>query len=89
MPAEARLDLKLNQAEKDIVVRAAAIVGTTVAGFVRAAAKEKASLVIEREHRVMMTSEEFERFVDAINRPFEPNAALQKALASAMKVRRA
>ena len=39
----ARFDLKLDPGEKKIVARAAALMGTTMAGFVRAAAKEKAA----------------------------------------------
>ena len=42
MSAVARFDLKMNVEEKDVVSRAAALVGTTMAAFVRAAAKEKA-----------------------------------------------
>jgi uncharacterized protein (DUF1778 family) len=89
MPADARLDLKLDQSEKDAVSRAAAIVGTTVAAFVRGAVKEKASLVIEREHRVTMSDIDFAAFAQAINRPFKPNTAMGKAIAAASKVKRA
>jgi uncharacterized protein (DUF1778 family) len=89
MPAEARLDLKLDQSEKDAVSRAAAILGTTVAAFVRSAAKEKASSVIEREHRVTMSAIDFSGFAHAINKPFRPNAALRKAITAAAKVKRA
>lgn len=35
MPAAARFDLKMDAEEKDIVSRAAALMGTTMAAFVR------------------------------------------------------
>ena len=41
MPAAARFDLKMDAEEKAIVAKAAALMGTTMAGFVRVAAKEK------------------------------------------------
>jgi uncharacterized protein (DUF1778 family) len=89
MSATARLDLKLEQDEKDTVARAAAIMGTTVAAFVRLAAKEKASDVIEREHRVTMSAVDFRAFSKAINQPFVPNAALLKGMQLARAVKRA
>ncbi len=42
MTTTARFDLKLKKEEKDLFSQAAALMGTTTAGFVRAAAKEKA-----------------------------------------------
>jgi uncharacterized protein (DUF1778 family) len=42
MTVRARFDLKMDADEKDVVSRAAALMGTTMAGFVRAAAKEMA-----------------------------------------------
>ena len=51
MPAVARFDLKMDVEEKEVVSRAAAIVGTTMAAFVRAAAKEKARELLDRESR--------------------------------------
>ena len=51
MPAVARFDLKMDVKEKDIVARVAALVGTTMAAFVRSAAKEKARELLDRESR--------------------------------------
>ena len=42
-----RFDLKMEAEEKDVVSRAAALVGTTMAAFVRTAAKEKARELLE------------------------------------------
>lgn len=86
----ARLDLKLDSSEKKVVARAAALMGTTMAGFVRAAAKEKAQALLERETRVVLDERDFARFAAALSGPFEPNAALSQALREARrKVRRA
>ena len=86
----ARFDLKLDSGEKKIVARAAALMGTTMAGFVRAAAKEKAQALLEREARVVLTERDFARFVAAVSGPFEPNPPLSQARKEARrKVRRA
>lgn len=90
MTATARFDLKLDAADKDVLARAAALMGTTMAGFVRAAAKEKALALLDREARVTLSSADFAAFSAAINGAFAPNAALRKAMKDAARtVRRA
>ncbi len=85
----ARLDLKMEHDEKAILARGAAIMGTSVSAFVRAAAKEKAADLIERESRISMNAADFAAFATAINKPFNPNAAVKKALRAARTVKRA
>jgi uncharacterized protein (DUF1778 family) len=64
--------------------------GTTMAGFVRAAAKEKARILLNRESRVTLTRRDFAAFTQALNGTFTPNPALADALAEVTtKVRRA
>ena len=90
MTATARFDLKLDAADKDVLARAAALMGTTMAGFVRAAAKEKALALLDREARVTLSSADFAAFSAAINGAFAPNAALREAMKDATRtVRRA
>ncbi|PIV91455.1 MAG: hypothetical protein COZ20_01140 [Gallionellales bacterium CG_4_10_14_3_um_filter_54_96] len=88
MSAVARFDLKMDVEEKDIVSRAAALVGTTMAAFVRTAAKEKARELLDRESRITMSVQDFQAFTMALNGTFTPNVALQNALSVARKVRR-
>lgn len=88
--ATARFDLKLKQDEKQLFSEAAALMGTTTAGFVRAAAKEKARALLEQETRVVMSVKDFAKFAAALNKPFAPNESLRKALKAAhTSVRRA
>lgn len=89
MTTTARFDLKMDAADKDIVSRAAALMGTTMAGFVRVAAKEKAQALLERESRVTLSQRDFAAFTSALNGAFAPNAALKSALTAAAKVKRA
>lgn len=88
--AAARFDLKMDASEKQIVSRAAALMGTTMAGFVRAAAKEKAQELLDRESRLTLSERDFAAFTSAIEGAFAPNPALKEALEGARrKVRRA
>ena len=89
MSAVARFDLKMDVEEKDVVSRAAALVGTTMAAFVRTAAKEKARELLDRESRITMSAQDFHAFTTALDEAFKPNAALQNAMSVARKVRRA
>lgn len=90
MDNAARFDLKMDADEKALVARAAALMGTTMAGFVRAAAKEKAQVLLEREVRLTFSERDFAAFSLALDTAFEPNPALKDALTQARrKVRRA
>lgn len=89
MSAVARFDLKMDAEEKDVIAKAAALMGTTMAGFVRAAAKEKAQQLLEREARISLSQRDFAAFATALDSAFNPNVALQKALEQArQQVRR-
>jgi uncharacterized protein (DUF1778 family) len=90
MTSAARFDLKMDADEKAIVAKAAALMGTTMAGFVRVAAKEKAQVLLQREALVTLSERDFSAFARALNSAFSPNPALKEALTQARrKVRRA
>jgi uncharacterized protein (DUF1778 family) len=88
-PTATRFDLKMDAAEKELVSRAAALMGTTMAGFVRSAMKEKAQALLDQEAMLRMSTQDFEQFSQAIQGAFKPNDALQDALNAAAKVQRA
>ena len=83
MSTSARFDLKLDKKDKDLFSQAATLMGTTMAGFVRAAAKEKARSVIEQESRLTLSMRDFRSFSDALDNAFTPNESLQEALVEA------
>jgi len=80
MSAPARFDLKLDKDDKDLFSQAATLMGTTMAGFVRIAAKEKARSIIDQESRLTLSMSDFQTFRDALDSAFTPNKALQEAL---------
>ena len=85
MTAIARFDLTMDAADKDLVARAAAMMGATMAGFVRAAAKEKALAMLDRESRVTLSPRDFAAFSKALSGAYKPKPALKGALAAAKK----
>ncbi|MGH8224857.1 MAG: DUF1778 domain-containing protein [Gammaproteobacteria bacterium] len=85
MTATARFDLKLKKDEKELFSRAASIMGTTTAGFVRSAAKEKAHTLLEQETRLVMSARDFAGFSMALDNAFSPNEALSSALKTARR----
>jgi uncharacterized protein (DUF1778 family) len=89
MTASARFDLKLDAMDKDLLSRAASLMGTTMAGFVRSAAKEKAQSLVDQEARIVLSKRDMLNFHQAVQAAFQPNPALQKALRGAAKVKRA
>lgn len=90
MTTATHFDLKMNAEEKDTIARAAALMGTTMAGFVRAAAKEKAQALLDREARITLSQRDFAAFATALDSAFSPNPALKDALGQARRrVRRA
>ena len=76
MATLARFDLKMDADDKDIVARAAA--------------KEKALALLERESHVRLSKRDFAAFAKALDGAFTPNRALKGALSQAnTRVRRA
>ena len=79
----------MNADEKTIVAEAAALMGIRMAGFVRAAAKAKAKVLLDRETRLTISESDFAAFAQALDSAFAPNPALKAVLTLARcKVRR-
>ena len=79
----ARLDLRLNAADKARITRAADLRGVPLSAFVRDAVLREAENVMAAELTVTLSVEESRRFLDALDKPFKPNAKLKKAMAEA------
>lgn len=76
----ARLDLRLNAADKARISRAADLRGIPLSVFVREAVLREAENVMTAELSVTLSAEESRRFLKALDTPFRPNAKLKKAL---------
>lgn len=90
MEISARFDLRLESGEKELFSEAAALMGTTMAAFVRVAAKEKARALLEQERRILLSPRDISALAAALDNAFEPNKALWAAIKRAREtVRRA
>ena len=54
MPASTRLALDIERGDKELLWQAAALTGTTLASFVRTAAREKARAILEQEQQIIV-----------------------------------
>lgn len=80
MTAAARLDLRLNPADKERISRAADLRGLPLSTFVRDAVLREAENVMAAELSVTLSAKESRRFLAAIDKPFAPSARLKKAM---------
>ncbi|MDP1699101.1 MAG: DUF1778 domain-containing protein [Xanthomonadaceae bacterium] len=82
----ARLDLRLNPADKARIARAADLRGVPLSAFVRDAVLREAESVMAAELTVTLSAAESRRFLKALDAPFKPNARLKKAMQDAAKL---
>ena len=76
----ARLDLRLNPADKARIVRAAVLRGMPVSAFVRDAVLREADATIGAESIITLSPAESRRLLAALDKPFKLNARLKKAM---------
>ena len=80
MTASARLDLRLNPADKPRISRAADLRVVPLSTFVRDAVLRETENVMAAELSVALSAEESRRFLAALDKPFAPNPQLLKAM---------
>jgi uncharacterized protein (DUF1778 family) len=80
MKANARLDLRLSEKDRERIGRAAALAGLPLAAFVRTAVLREADRTIAAGSVVTLPQAESRKFLLALASPFAPNAALGRAL---------
>ncbi len=78
-----RLDARIKQRAED----AAAILGQDLSTFAESALDEKAQAVIEREERLVLSEQDFARFVDSLNNPAPPTQKLIEARRAVRQMR--
>lgn len=77
----ARINLRTSPEAKALIERAAALMGTTVSGFMLQNAYEAARRVVADSDTLMLSQRDFETFVAACENPSEPNEALRELMA--------
>ena len=77
--AEDRIDARLPAETKQLIERAAVIMGVTLSDFVISTAYNAARTVLHEHDTWTLNRRQSKAFVDALLNPPEPNAALQEA----------
>ena len=78
----ARLTARIPMETREIIERAAEILGGNINQFLVDAAVEKAYKVIEMSEKIHLTRRDAEVFFAALEAPAEPHAALRAAVAA-------
>jgi len=81
MPAlkKQRIDLRLTDEDKNLIEEAAAMTNQTITQFMVNSASERAAEVIEQHRRLILNEESWDRVMDALDNPPEPNDRLKRA----------
>jgi uncharacterized protein (DUF1778 family) len=76
-----RINLRTSPEAKALIERAAALMGTTVSGFMLQNAYEAARRVVADNDTLLLSQNAFEDFVAACEKPSKPNKALRALMA--------
>ncbi|MDD5389324.1 MAG: DUF1778 domain-containing protein [Gallionellaceae bacterium] len=76
----ARINLRTSPEAKALIERAAALMGTTVSGFMLQNAYEAARRVVADNDMLMLSQRDFEAFIATCEDPPLPNEALRKLM---------
>ena len=77
----ARINLRTSPEAKALIERAAALMGTTVSGFMLQNAYEAARRVVADNETIMLSQRDFAAFIAACETPPEPTQALRDLMA--------
>jgi uncharacterized protein (DUF1778 family) len=75
-----RINLRVDPETKDLLKRAAAAENRTVTSFILNAAQLRAETVLEPTDRLILTNEEFRRFLDEVESSPDASDALRRAV---------
>ena len=80
MKATARIEMRCEESEKELLNRAAALKGMRTTSFIRELALEQARHVIDQAERIELGERSFQQVLDLLDKPPAPNAALLRAM---------
>lgn len=80
-----RINLRLEDAAKRRIEKAASYEGTSVSGFILSSALASADEALQKHETMVLGREDAEIFFDAILNPPKPNAAFRRAMAEYRK----
>ena len=79
---DSRLNLRVSTNQEQLIRRAAAATERSVTDFVLDSAAERAETVLAERRWFILSEEQFDRFEELLDAPFEPSDALRSFLAT-------
>ncbi len=79
-----RIDLRISQEDKELIEAAATLKGQKMSAFVIESMRQVSQQVIETNRKISLPDESWNKFVEMLMEPAEPNASLLRA-AKALK----
>jgi len=76
-----RLDVEIAEEDKLLIEQAAAISGKSLGEFVIPLVVDQAKLVVMGQHTTVLSERDSRSFLEMLDAPPKPNAALRKAMA--------
>ncbi len=80
-PESARINLRTSPEAKALIERAAALMGTTVSGFMMQNAYEAAQRLLAQHETITLSDRDRDAFLAALENPPEPTEALRRLMA--------
>lgn len=80
MKSTARIEMRCEESEKELLNRAAALKGMRTTTFIRELALEQARYVIDQAEHVELNERSYRQILDLLDNPPAPNDALRRAL---------
>lgn len=80
-PESARINLRASPEAKALIERAAALMGTTVSGFMLQNAYEAAQRLLAQHETITLADRDRDVFLAALDNPPEPTEALRRLMA--------
>lgn len=78
---EARFDTRLSKAQKELLEEAARLDGCrSLSEFVLKSAQAAADRILEKQHQLLASERDRQKFIKALMQPPKPNATLRKAV---------
>lgn len=77
---ETRVDIRLSKSQKDLLEEAARLDGfRSLSEFVLNSAQAAADRIFEKQHQLLASERDRQKFIKALMNPQKPNATLRKA----------
>lgn len=84
-----RRELRLSSRDDDLITEAAGLLGVSVSEFLLDRAVQDAEAIVDEHHTVRVCREDYDRFMEVLDRPAAPIKTLVDQIRQARPIKRA